>query len=90
MAVSVGLDRTHMKAEMRDIHLPKLFLHLFKPRNLVIIIHIPSSKVLWSYDSIIPFLNLWSGSVSEYPAHTDGGGKNLKNMLHVVNAHFTT
>lgn len=46
MAVSVGLDRTHMKAEMRDIHLPKLFLHLFKPRNLVIIIHIPSSKVL--------------------------------------------
>lgn len=56
----------------------------------MIIIYISSPGVLWSYDSIIPFLNLWSGSVSEYPAHTDGGGKHLKNMLHVVNAHFTT
>lgn len=73
-----------------EIHLLKLPLHIFKPMNLVIIIHISSPRVLWSYDSIIPFLNLWSGSVSECPAHTDGGGKNLKNMLHVVNAHFTT
>lgn len=47
-------------------------------------------KIDRSHDSIIPFLNPWSGSVSEYPAHTDGGGKNLKNILHVVNAHFTT
>lgn len=46
--------------------------------------YISSPRVLWSYDSIIPFLNLWSRRVSEYPAHTDGGGKNLENMLHVV------
>lgn len=46
MSVSVGLDRTHMKAEMIEIHLPKLSLHVLKPMNLVIIIHIPSSKVL--------------------------------------------
>lgn len=51
MLLPVGLDRTHVKAKMIQIHLPKLFLHIFKPMNLVRIIPIPALEF---YDPMIP------------------------------------
>lgn len=42
LSLSVGLDRTHVKATVIYIHLPRLFLHVVKPVNLVRIIPVPA------------------------------------------------